>query len=175
LKGFDTLAISITNQAVPIMFDTVDKFNAEWKSERPDLDISPMNVVGRILRLSKILEARGNSVMKAYQLQFTELHVLASIRRKGKDSQQNVKQLIESVLLSSGAMTACLDRLERKDLIKRIQDPNDKRGRLIVLTKKGAELIDKAIEIWFAEADRSLTGLTKKEQGELAVLLSKIF
>ena len=154
--------------------DLIDNLISDWKIARPDLDAKPMGVVGRILRLGKILEIEASCKLKPYQLQYTELDVLATIRRKGEPFQLNPKQLIESVLITSGAMTACLNRLENRKLIKRIPDPNDRRGKLILLTNKGKKLIDKAIEARFNQAQSALEELTNKEQDELANLLAKL-
>ena len=154
--------------------DLIENLIADWKIARPDLDAKPMGVVGRVLRLGRILEGEATEALKSYQLQYTELDVLATIRRKGEPFQLNPKQLIESVLITSGAMTACLDRLEKRQLIKRILDPNDRSGKIIILTSKGVKLVDKAIEARFQQAQSALQQLNKKEQAELANLLAKL-
>ena len=45
-------------------FDTVDQLVTEWKQERPELDVDAMQVVGRIIKLGKVLEKRASSVLK---------------------------------------------------------------------------------------------------------------
>jgi DNA-binding MarR family transcriptional regulator len=156
------------------MVDLVTQFNNEWERERPDLDIRPMDVMGRILLLSKKLENAAVTTLKPFDLMFTELHVLASLRRVGKPYQLNPKKLIEYVSITSGSMTACLDKLEKRQLIARVVDPNDKRGRLVGLTDKGFKLIEEAIEVWFVKVKSMTSDLNNSEQQNLAKLLKKL-
>ena len=154
--------------------DLITNLIADWKKERPDLNAEGMSVCGRILRLGRLLEDDVNKTLKQFDLQYTELDVLATLRRKGKPFQLKPKQLIESVLITSGAMTACLDRLEKRYLLMRLSDPNDRRGRIIALTPKGVDLIDQAIALRFKQASDSLSGLTRADQKQLSQLLKKL-
>jgi DNA-binding MarR family transcriptional regulator len=156
------------------MTDLIDQLIADWQTQRNDIDPKPMAVVGRILYLGRQLEQKASDALKPFELQYTELDVLATLRRKASPHQLNPKQLMATVLISSGAMTACLDRLEKRKLIKRIADPNDRRGRLIVLTAAGQKLIDVAIKVRFEQAAASTNGLSDKEQATLAKLLAKL-
>ncbi len=156
------------------MTDIVSEFNAEWAKQRPDLDVKPMEIMGRILVLSKLLETTANNTLKPYNLMFTELHVLANLRRIGKPYQLSPKQLMKYVLITSGSMTACLDRLEKRELVVRVVDPKDKRGRLVGLSEKGFKLIDKAIGDWFTGVKGLTQGLSSKEHEQLASLLNKL-
>lgn len=154
--------------------DLISTLISDWKKERPDLDVSGMAVCGRILRLGKMMEEDVNKSLKTFNLQYTELDVLATLRRQGKPYQLKPKQLIESVLITSGAMTACLDRLERRKLLERLPDPNDRRGRMISLTSTGYKLINQAIESRFKQAADSVSGLTDIDKKKLAGLLEKM-
>ncbi|MGX5201816.1 MarR family winged helix-turn-helix transcriptional regulator [Aliikangiella sp. IMCC44632] len=156
------------------MNDIVTQFNNEWAQQRPDLDVRPMLVMGRIMFLSKILDSAATQSLKPFDLRFSELNVLASLRRVGKPYQLTPKQLLEFVVLTSGSMTACLDRLEKRELIKRSIDPQDKRGRLVMLTNKGLKLIDEAIGVWFAKVKTMTQGLSKSEEKDLGRLLEKL-
>lgn len=156
------------------MTDIVNEINAEWAKQRPDLDVKPMEVMGRILVLSKLLETTANETLKPYNLMFTELHVLANLRRMGKPYQLSPKQLIKYVQITSGSMTACLDKLEKKELIHRVIDPEDKRGRLVGLSKKGFKVIDAAIEDWFSSVKNITKGLSTSEHKSLAKLLNHL-
>ncbi|PRX54945.1 MarR family winged helix-turn-helix transcriptional regulator [Flagellimonas meridianipacifica] len=154
--------------------DILDLLVKQWKNERPDLDASPMLIVGRILKLGKLLEKRANAAIQDKSIVYTDLDVLATLRRSGKPYELTPKQLIESVLITSGAMTALLKRLEKLNLIYRA--PSQKDGRVIKvgLTKKGFEVIDAAIEIRFEEARKTVTSLNRDERKHLAVLLKKM-
>lgn len=154
--------------------DVIDLLVAEWSNERPDLDVSSMEVVGRILKLGKILEKRAGIALSGNDIYYTDLDVLATIRRSGKPYELTPKELMKSVLITSGAMTALLERLTKLDLIYRAPDEKDGRIKRAGLTKKGKTVIDKAIEVRFLEAKDSIDILDKSEQKNLAKLLKKL-
>jgi DNA-binding MarR family transcriptional regulator len=154
--------------------DIIDSLIKEWKNEKPNLDASAMNVVGRILKLGKILEKRAGQALKESDIHYTDLDVLATIRRSGKPYELTPKQLMESVLITSGAMTALLDRLTKLNLIYRAADEKDGRIKKACLTKKGIKIIDKAIKIRFKEASNSIKALTNSEAEQLSSLLKKL-
>lgn len=154
--------------------DIIDTLIEEWQTERPELDVSAMAVVGRILSLGKTLEKLAGTALKDSGIYYTDLDVLATLRRSGKPYALTPTQLMQSVLITSGAMTALLERLTKLDMIYRKPDEHDKRIKRAVLTQKGIETINKAIEIRFKEAHNSIDALNKKEQKELAHLLKKL-
>jgi DNA-binding MarR family transcriptional regulator len=86
----------------------------------------------------------------------------------------NPTRLFNAVLLSSGAMTNRLDRLEQVGLVERLPDPNDRRGRLVALTERGLELVDTVVVDHLANEDRLLTALDAAERQQLAGLLRKL-
>ena len=154
--------------------DLIDSLINEWQQERPQLDSSAMEIVGRILKLSKILEKSASKALSSYGIHYTDLDVLATIKRSGNPYELTPSQLIKSVLITSGAMTALLNRLTKLELIYRSQDSKDGRIKLVGLTPKGSKLIDKAIETRFNEAKDSISVLNKKENTELSALLKKL-
>lgn len=154
--------------------DRIDRLLAEWQAERPGLDAAPMAVVGRLLSIGRQLEARANSALKPLGLHYTDLDVLATLRRGGRPYRRTPTELRDSVLITSGAMTACLDRLERNGLIARVADPQDRRSSAAELTPAGRKLIDKAIVVRFGEAGDALAGLSQGECAQLAALLRKL-
>ncbi|MFS4493225.1 MarR family winged helix-turn-helix transcriptional regulator [Maribacter sp. 2308TA10-17] len=154
--------------------DIIDQLILDWKNERPELDVSPMAIVGRILSLGKTLEKRASMALSDSCIYYTDLDVLATLRRSGKPYALTPTELMQSVLITSGAMTALLDRLTKLELIYRSVDENDKRVKRAALTKKGIKTIDKAIEIRFDEAHESVNFLSKTEREELARLLKKM-
>lgn len=154
--------------------DIIDRLVADWKQERPDLDVEAMQIVGRIIKLGKVLEKRASKVLKDSGIYYTDLDVLATIRRSGKPYELTPKQLMESVLITSGAMTALLDRLTKLELIYRASSKNDGRIKLAGLTKKGIEVIDKAIEKRFKEANLSVAVFNKTEHIALSALLKQL-
>ena len=154
--------------------DRIDRLLAEWQAERPELDATAMAVIGRLLSIGRQLEARANAALRPLGLHYTDLDVLATLRRGGKPYRRTPTELRDSVLITSGAMTACLDRLERNGLIARVADPLDRRSSAAELTVAGRKLIDKAIAVRFEEAEDALAGLSGNERTRLAALLKKL-
>jgi DNA-binding MarR family transcriptional regulator len=154
--------------------DRIDCLLAEWQVERPELDATAMAVVGRLLSIGRQLEGRANAALKPLGLHYTDLDLLATLRRGGRPYRRTPTELRSSVLITSGAMTACLDRLERNGLITRVADPHDRRSSAAELTAQGRKLIDKAIAVRFKEAANALTGLSDAERARLAALLKKL-
>jgi len=154
--------------------DPVDRILAQWQQERPDLDVSPMGVMGRIARLAKHLERSVQETLSDFDLNGGEFDVLATLRRSGQPYQLSPTELFNTLMVSSGTMTHRIDRLEQSDLVKRTPDPNDRRGTLIVLTDKGFNLIEKAVEAHVDNGHRILRGLETSEREALMLLLRKL-
>jgi len=154
--------------------DLIDNLIFDWKQERPELDTSAMQIVGRLLNLGKTLEKRASLVLQDGPIHYTDLDVLATLRRSGKPYELSPTQLMDSVLITSGSMTALLDRLAKLYLIYRTTDQADKRIKRAGLTRKGIEVIDKAIEIRFNEAQESIAVFNEKEKKVLSNLLRKM-
>lgn len=154
--------------------DRVDALVADWRRERPDLDAVPMGVVGRILRLGKVLEARANIALADTGLSYSDLDVLATLRRSGTPYQLSPTALRDSVLITSGAMTACLDRLEAKGLVSRSANRSDRRSIAAGLTEDGYNLIEHVIGLRFGEAQEAVSALDPTDRHHLANLLRKM-
>lgn len=154
--------------------DLIDRLITEWGNVAPHLDTSGMEVVGRLLMLGKILERTANKALQNTDIIYTDLDVLATLRRSGEPYQLTPKQLMQSVLITSGAMTALLGRLTKMSLIERVSVPNDGRSKAAKLTPKGITVIDEAIKLRFDEAKNVANLLNKTEQKQLARLLKKL-
>lgn len=155
--------------------DRADFAIGQWARERPDLPSLPMAVLGRLLEAAeRVMRERMDPVFTEAGLQWGEFDVLATLRRSGEPFMLSPTRLYEAAMISSGGMTARLDRLERAGLVERRPDPNDRRGKLIALTARGREVIDTTITRHVANEQRILTSLTSAEQEELAVLLQKL-
>lgn len=154
--------------------DVVEALIDDWRRERPDLDASPMAVVGRILTLGRRLESRATQALKPFDLDYSELDVLATLRRKGSRARLAPTDLAQSALITTGAMTACLDRLEERGLVRRERDDLDRRKHWVALTRSGKSLIDAAIGERFREAGEAIAGLKASERRQLAALLGKL-
>jgi DNA-binding MarR family transcriptional regulator len=154
--------------------DPVDAILAQWQRERPDLDVSPMGIIGRMGRLTKHLERSLQEIFSNFDLHAGEFDVLATLRRSGQPYQLSPTALFNTLMISSGTMTHRIDRLEQADLVQRIPDPSDRRGTLIQLTNKGFNLIEKALEAHVANMHRLLNGLEEAERKALAQLLRQL-
>lgn len=154
--------------------DVVDQLLRDWRRERPELDASAMAVVGRILHLGRLLEASASESLRQADIHYTDLDVLATLRRSGAPYRLTPTALRKSVLLTSGAMTACLNRLEARGLIVRSPEDSDRRSLAAALTAKGVRLTDKAIVARFEQAEQAVAGLSATERAQLARLLRKL-
>jgi DNA-binding MarR family transcriptional regulator len=154
--------------------DGVDEILAQWRRERPDLDPSPIGVVGRVSRLARELERRLEPVYREHGLEPGWHDVLATLRRTGPPFRMRPTDLMDALMLTSSGTTKRLDRLEHAGLIAREPDPSDRRGTLIALTAKGRDLIDGVTPDHLANEDSLLAALTPGEREQLAALLRKL-
>ncbi|UBF30660.1 MarR family transcriptional regulator (plasmid) [Kovacikia minuta CCNUW1] len=154
-------------------FDPVDKILAQWQQERPDLDVSPMGIIGRVTRLARHLEQALQETFSEFGLTAGEFDVLATLRRSGRPYQLSPTELFNTLMVSSGTMTHRIDRLEQAELVQRIPDPSDRRGTQIKLTDKGFDVIEKAVEAHVNNEHRILNGLEVSEREVLIQLLRK--
>lgn len=154
--------------------DEVDRIVAAWREERPDLDFSPLEVLSRVGRLSRILDRERRRAFSRSELEVWEFDVLAALRRAGKPYQMSPKALLQQTLVSSGTMTNRIDRLVDRGLVQRLEDPNDGRGVLVEMTSGGLTRVDAAITR-LVDAEAALLGtLPKSEQKRLAVALRSL-
>ncbi|HZD73078.1 MAG TPA: MarR family transcriptional regulator [Actinomycetota bacterium] len=154
--------------------DHVDQILEEWSRQRPDLDVSPMGIIGRMSRLSRFLEHSIGEVLAGHGLNEPQFAVLAALRRAGPPHCLSPTDLYNSLLVSSGAMTNRLRRLEVAGLVKRMPDPHDGRGLLVALTRKGQRVIDEAVDAHTANEHRLLAALTPADRETLAHLLRRL-
>ena len=154
--------------------DAIDRLMAQWKRERPDLDADAMGTVGRVNRVVQVLTPRVEAVMKRHGLNIGEFDVLASLRRSGEPYRLSPTALHSALLVSSGAMTNRLDRLEERGLIERLPDPADRRAIQVALTDAGRELIEEAVTEHVDNLQRLLAPLTRAERDELDRLAKKL-
>lgn len=151
--------------------DIIDELQSDWSRQRPDLDPEPMGVVLRIQALAKILADQTAERLQLFDLQWWQYDVLSALRRKGEPFIMATTELADSVMLTSGAMTNRIDRLEEDQLVRRVRDDNDLRRVLVQLTKKGLTLIEGATEARFESAMEALGSLDKQQRELLSDLL----
>lgn len=154
--------------------DAVDEVIAQWRRARPDLDPSPMGVIGRIARLAVATERELERVFGRYGLSGGEFDVLATLRRASGPDGVTPTELAESTMVTTGGMTKRLDALERRKLIRRDPREGDRRSVWISLTPKGHALVDDAVEAHVKNEERILSGLSKRDRDQLARLLREL-
>ncbi|MFB7124134.1 MULTISPECIES: MarR family winged helix-turn-helix transcriptional regulator [Streptomycetaceae] len=152
--------------------DHVARVQAEWRRERPDLDVSPQAVIGRLHRLAARLTAELTLVYQRYGLGEGEFDVLAALRRAGAPYERAPGELAAHTMVTTGAMTKRIDRLERAGLVTRRPAADDRRGRVVALTEAGRRLIDEAFTAHMRNEHRLLAHLSPEEAGALQGLLT---
>ena len=154
--------------------DKVDEIVKQWHKERPDIDTGPIEVIGRLVRTNHFIFPPLEQVYKEFGLNFGEFDVLATILRSGAPYTLTPGQLLSSVMITSGALTNRLNKLEKGNLINRSPDPKDGRSIQIKITTKGKNLISQVIESHLKIEKQILECLSPQERTDLASLLKKI-
>lgn len=156
------------------MSDALDKITAAWHETRPEVDVSPMQVLGRLNRLARILEQEYREFFGTHNLETGEFDVLATLRRSGEDGGLTAGALNKAAMVTSGAITNRIDRLAAKGLVERLPDPTDRRAIRVHLTPEGLALVDKILPLHVANGSRLLADLSPTDREQLAVLLRSL-
>lgn len=162
---------------MPADYDNeVKKIISQWQQQGFGADeLIAMETIGRIKRLEVIVMRRLSANYKRnYQLSHWEFDVLATLRRAGAPYCLSPTTLFDSMMVSSGTMTNRLQHLEKKQLVERVENPDDKRSLLVQLTSDGIALIDKAVASHIALENNLMADMSKEELTIVNVLLQKI-
>jgi len=155
--------------------DHVDRWlEGAWIQDIPNIDLDVEAMVDRINGLARRFKRNLKATLAEHGLSYEEWDVLGALRRAGPPFRRSAGELAEISELSSGAMTNRLDRLEKARLVKRLPDPNDRRGVLVELTKAGERAwLDSA---GAAAAGEALIGsaLNEREKEQLNSLLRRL-
>lgn len=154
--------------------DTVDFIVDQWRTERPDLDPSPIALFGRVHRVYLRYHAVITKAFTSYDLNSASFDVLAALRRSGAPYRKSSSELAADSLLSSAGVTFRLDRLENAGLIERQRDTVDRRVVHSQLTEQGLGVIELAIATHLDNEHKLLAGLSKRDCADLARLLGKL-
>ncbi|MFF4234377.1 MarR family winged helix-turn-helix transcriptional regulator [Actinomadura geliboluensis] len=150
------------------MADAVDAILAQWGRERPDVDVSPMGVIGRISRAQLLLGRELKRFFAERGLESWEFDVLATLRRHGVPYELTAGELLTAAMVTSGAITNRIDRMEAKGLVERVRDTGDRRSVRIRLTPRGLETVEELVAEHAANEDRLLAALDPAERERLA-------
>ncbi|MEO1401714.1 MAG: MarR family transcriptional regulator [Cyanobacteria bacterium J06635_1] len=154
--------------------DTIDKILTQWGHEAPTLDVSSLAVIGRILQLSQLLEKHRETVLAGFGLTVWSFDMLATLRRQGPPYQLKPTELYKWLMLSSGAMTNRIDRLEKEGLVTRLRDPDDRRSVIVQLSDAGIERIDETMPVLFERENQFLADLSQTETATFIALLKQL-
>jgi DNA-binding MarR family transcriptional regulator len=146
----------------------------QWRKERDDLDPTPFGIFGRIHRIAGYFTRHADVWLGELGLTWETFSLIVTLRRAGKPYAMRPTDLLRESLLSSGAVTNRIDRVENLGLVRRIPDPNDRRGVVVQLTARGRTLADRAIALHFAEMSRLLEGVSAGNARSIADLLSEL-
>ncbi len=152
--------------------DHVARIQAEWRTERPDVDTSPQGVIGRLHRIANHLTGELTLLYAKYGLTEGEFDVLAALRRAGTPYERAPGEIALHTMVTTGAVTKRVDRLEEAGLVERRRSDADGRGRVVRLTPAGRRLFDKAFTAHMANERRLLEGLTPEQAKQLEKLLT---
>jgi DNA-binding MarR family transcriptional regulator len=152
--------------------DHVARVQRAWARERPDVDVRPQGVIGRLHRLAGHLTEQLCVVYRRYGLGEGEFDVLAALRRAGAPYERAPGELAAFTMVTTGAMTKRIDRLERDGLVTRRTSAGDRRGRVVALTAAGRKLIDRAFAEHMRNERRLLDGLAPEDAAALERILA---
>ncbi|CVI60028.1 HTH-type transcriptional regulator PecS [Agrobacterium salinitolerans str. Hayward 0363] len=153
--------------------DHVDHILAQWRKERPDLDVGPMGLLGRLHRLSTHLGREVEAVLLKHGLSSSAFDVLATLRRAGSPYRLSPGDLLAMTMVSSGTMTNRIDQLEKAGLVERVHNPQDRRSVLISLTDRGFAVVEEAVGAHVENQHRLVAHLSEEERAALDGLLKR--
>ncbi|HST84882.1 MAG TPA: MarR family transcriptional regulator [Kineosporiaceae bacterium] len=151
--------------------DEVDRIVGAWRRERPDLDVTPLEILSRVTRLARHLDRARSAAFARHQLETWEFDVLAALRRSGPPYRLSPGQLVAQTMVTSGTMTNRIDRLAGRGLVRRLPDPADGRGVMVSLEDSGRALADAALADLLRVEHDVLAVLQPGEHGRLSDLL----
>ncbi len=154
--------------------DAVDEIVAQWSAERPDVDASPLHVLGRLHRSYSIYLTSIAAVFERHGLNVPAFDVLATLRRSGEPFRMTAGELASASLVSTGGITLRVDRLETAGFVRRQRTGEARRVVYIEPTQTGRALIDEAIDDHFANEAAMISELNPDDQLTLATLLSRL-
>jgi DNA-binding MarR family transcriptional regulator len=150
--------------------DGVDRITSQWNTVRPDLDIAPIGVIGRVSRLSRLVDRRLAQNFARFGIENWMYDVLATLRRSGEPYALTAGDLVRQTMVTTGAITNRIDRLAERGLVERA-GTDDRRKVLVRLTAQGFELVEEVVVAHVATEREILAALSPRQQDELAHLL----
>src|SRR6187397_2431868 len=154
--------------------DQIDEVLGSWRSTRPSIDTGPLEVTGRLSRIGPLLGRRQEAVFSRFGVNRGEVGALSALRVSGPPHRLSPTRLGRGLMLSSAGVTSRIDRLERRGLVRRLPDPDDRRGVIVELTDEGGRLVDEAVAALAISDRQLLERLDPQEVDQLEGLLRKV-
>ena len=154
--------------------DTTDRMLSGWGDARPDIEVTALQVTSRLSRIGTHLARQQNTVFGRFGLGRGEVGALSALRVSGPPHRLSPTHLARGLMLSSAGVTSRIDKLERRGLVRRLDDPSDRRGVLIELTDDGLEVVDAAVAALALNDLQLLERLDPEEVAQLEAILRKL-
>lgn len=173
----DTLKGNLFGDPEDLLVDRAERARRQWQKEMPDLKdrLSPMVLLGRLNEASQLMSR--DYLAPAYAdigLKTGEFDVLATLVRSGPPYKLTPTELYRTTMMSSGGMTARVDKLEKAGLVERCPHPEDRRALTVCLTEEGLSLIKSKLPHYVDIQHEAIDGLNAREQEQLSGLLEKL-
>ena len=156
------------------MDDTTDRQLEGWSGVRPDLEVDALQVTARLTRVGAHLARRQDAVFGRFGLGRGEVGALSALRVAGPPYRLSPTHLAKGLMLSSAGITSRIDRLERRGFVRRLADPNDRRGVMVELTDEGLGAVDSAVAALTISDRQLLARLEPDEIAQLESILRKL-
>ena len=153
--------------------DHVDRVVQQWKAEKPDYDLAPVEIIGRAGRIMEHVDRALEAKFEEFQISRASFDVLAALRRSGKPYKLTQRDLMRSLFRTSGSMSLRIDSLQRQGLVVRSPDKEDRRSVFVTLTPQGVELLETVIPEHLENESSLVAGLNRTERTQLITLLRK--
>jgi DNA-binding MarR family transcriptional regulator len=153
--------------------DHIDRVVAQWKDQGLEFDLGPVGIIGRTGRIMEYVDRALETKFEEFGISRATFDVLAALRRNGPPFRLSQRDLMRSLLRTSGSMSLRIDALEHEGLVTRMQDQDDRRSIFVTLTSKGSELLEKVIPEHLANETALIGALTASEKAQLTGLLRK--
>jgi DNA-binding MarR family transcriptional regulator len=151
--------------------DHVDRFLETIHLVLPDLDLEVEGIVDRIGGIARRINRTMDETLAEVGLDTAEYKALSVLAQSGAPHRSTPGRLAKRMELSSGAMTNRLDRLEQADLVRRLPDPDDRRGVIVELTDHGRETYRAAVGVQAEKEALMAAALTEAQKSQLNSLL----
>jgi DNA-binding MarR family transcriptional regulator len=154
--------------------DSIDEILSDWRREAPEIRTGAFHTMLRAGHLARVIDTFERRVLEPFEIGASEYEVLATLRRNGPPYRLNPSSLYERLNRSSGGMTKMLKRLEAGGYIERTADPEDGRGSLVVLTRRGLELQGRVLAAFVSASENRLEGLGAGPRAEIEAAMRRL-